>query len=286
MLRVLYLIPVLAAVGCVPQRASAPRPSVERVYRVVDGDTLRAAIYAAAPVPTQGAVAGGTLARPAVVLAPTDAWSNGPGTETARVAAAFARAGFVAIAVDLRGADATHTPVDALVDLCSAIQWVRANADSLGVDRARIAGFGESSGGHLAVSTVTVGCPFASLNRGFDALLLVSPILDVSTDSAFGALLNGRAAPTAMSPSLHVREAMPPIQIAQGERDQRAPLLTAQRFCLAVTTTRQRCELRVYSELGHLLAAPAENGAAAVPDRAAHADAIASHIAFLRSVFP
>lgn len=198
----------------------------------------------------------------------------------------FAAAGFLAIALEYRLADGTNTPIDALEDVCAGMVWVRAHADSLGIRAERIVGYGESAGGHLAAATVTVGCPFAAMNPGFNALALLSPALDVERNAHFGRLLLGRATPTMLSPIAHSRNGMPPTIIVQGDRDTLTPLEGAQRFCLNITMTRGQCELRVYAALGHLLARDLTAQETRIdPDPVARADGLRRQIAFLSELW-
>lgn len=267
--------------GCasLPGAARAARPSAQLPYRVVAGDSLRAAIFSPARVERPP--------RAAVLLLHGGGWSAGSPEWVYAAAKDFAAAGFVAIALEYRLADSTHTPIDALEDVCAGIVWARAHADSLGIAADRIAGYGVSAGGHLAAATVTVGCPFAAMNPGFNALALLSPAVDVERDAHFGRLLLGRATPAMLSPLAQSRAGMPPTIIVQGDRDTLTPLAGAQRFCLNITMTRGQCELRVYSDLGHLLTRELmEQESRYDPDPVARADGLARQIAFLRALWP
>ncbi len=271
---------LLSLTGCasVAGRGSATRPSV-RVYRVVGEDTLLAHVFNAARVDQSP--------RAAVILLHGGGWVDGSPEWVYATAREFAAAGLVAIALEYRLSDSTHTPIDALEDVCAGIVWARAHADSLGIARDRVAGYGVAAGGHLAAATVTVGCPFAALNPGFNALTLLSPAMDVERDAHFARLLRGRATASAVSPLAQASTAMPPTMIVQGDRDTLTPLSGAQRFCLNITMTRGRCELRVYSALGHLLTRDlADQASGYDPDPVARADGLARQIVFLRSVWP
>ena len=61
--------------------------------------------------------------------------------------------GIVSIAGEYRLSDQKNiTPLEAMSDVRDLIRWVRENFASLGVDPNRIAAYGVSAGGHLAVS--------------------------------------------------------------------------------------------------------------------------------------
>lgn len=202
------------------------------------------------------------------------------------VAAAFAAAGFEAFAVQYRLSDSVTTPLEAIADVCTALHWTRLHADSLGVDPERVALVGASAGGHLAASTVTIGCPEAIPDRGADALLLLSPAVDVEGDSNFARLLRGRATARDVSPAANGRAGMPPTVLVQGEDDALTPLAGAQRFCLLIAAQRQTCDLRVYDGLGHLLSrgGRAPQGPPQ-PDPVAIADALQHQVRFLQRLW-
>ncbi len=87
----------------------------------------------------------------------------------------------VAVTVDYRLAPETHFP-GSLEDIYAALRWMHANANELGIDVARIAVKGESSGGgHAAALTM------AARDRGEFPLclqVLLYPMLDDRTGSS------------------------------------------------------------------------------------------------------
>jgi len=87
--------------------------------------------------------------RVAVVDVHGGAWCDNDRRLGKRYDAALAARGAVVVAVDFRcGATGPHPRGS--VDVSSAIRWVRANADALGVDPELVVSIGSSSGGHLA----------------------------------------------------------------------------------------------------------------------------------------
>lgn len=197
----------------------------------------------------------------------------------------------VAISVQYRLSEGEVTPIDALSDVCAAFRWVRSQADALGVDPGRLAGYGVSAGGHLVTSAATVGCPEdASLPDGLaaakatpDALLLWSPALDMARDGWFERKLQGRATPEAYSPVEHVHAATPPASIVQGDADTLTPLSGARRFCEQVSAFGTPCDLNVYPGVGHLLTRNLEQQERDFdPDPQAEAAGVAAHLQFLR----
>lgn len=272
-----------AIAGCGGVRPDADANLAPRVasYRDVGGRALRAYVFEARP--DESALRG------AVLLLHGGGWSDGAPDWVFPAARAFAHAGIVSIAVEYRLSDSTHTPIDALSDVCTALAWTRAQATTLGIDSSRVAAYGVSAGGHLAAATVTVGCPSergAAPSRGADALVLLSPALDVEPDGHFGRMLLGRATPRAYSPLANPRDNPPPTMIAHGESDTLTPLTGSQRFCIQLVRRRVQCDLRVYAGLGHLLTTNLEEQERNfTPDPLARADALEKQVEFLRTLW-
>jgi acetyl esterase/lipase len=84
---------------------------------------------------------------PAVVIFHGGAWMSGDRKDW--VPLALAERGYVAATASYRFYDEAPFPAQ-LHDAKAAVRWLRANAANYGVDPARIAALGSSSGGHLA----------------------------------------------------------------------------------------------------------------------------------------
>ena len=267
----------MLGMGCRPTSVPTPQPTARAAYAVAGGDTLYLHRFASS---------GGTAPRPAVLLVHGGGWTGGSPSTVYTAAAAFAAGGFEAFAVQYRLSDSTRTPLEAIADVCTALRWTRVHADSLGVDSSRVALYGVSAGGHLAASTVTIGCPDAIGDRGADALLLLSPVVDAANDEELTALLRGRATARDLSPVEHGRVGMPPTVLVQGAADPYARLAGAQRFCLLVVAQRQTCDLRVYEGLGHVLGRNLQDdGRPFDPDPLARADALQHQVRFLQRLW-
>ena len=265
--------------------SAAPGDPVAHRYAEVDGAALTAFVFTPSGPPATGR-------RPAIILLHGGGWIAGEPAWTFASARRYAAAGFVAIAVQYRLSGARVTPVESLADVCSAFRWARAESAALGIDAARIAAFGVSAGGHLAAAAATIGCDNGGNLGGTygvggpDALVLWSPAVDVSADRHFRRLLRERAPVAAYSPVEHVRAAMPPVHIVQGERDTLTPLRGAQRFCASVRGVGAVCELAVYPGVGHLLTRNLANQEDDFdPDPAARDDGIARQRAFLERLW-
>jgi acetyl esterase len=191
----------------------------------------------------------------------------------------------VAISIEYRLSGGAVTPIEALEDTCQAFRWVRAEADRLGVDPARVAGYGVSAGGQLVAAAATRGCGDEEggfRNGGPDALVLWSPALDVADDRWFHRLMLGRATARDYSPVDNVQAHTAPTSIVQGAEDTLTPLAGARRFCERSTANGNRCVLHVYPGVGHLLTRNlADQEDNYDPDPAARADGIAQQDRFL-----
>lgn len=86
---------------------------------------------------------------PAVVMIHGGGWNSGDRTLQRPLARALAARGFVTVPVEYRLIPEALFPAG-LTDVKRAIEWVRLNADSLGVDPDKIAVSGCSAGGQLA----------------------------------------------------------------------------------------------------------------------------------------
>jgi acetyl esterase/lipase len=281
---VLMLMGVLTACGRDSRRVEygegPPEPQVYS-YRLVGGQELQAHVFTASPEP-------GRSARSAVLLFHGGGWHVGSPEWTFGAAERFSSWGMVAIAIEYRLSDEEITPIDALADVCAAFVWTRDHASELGIDPARVAGYGLSAGGHLVASTATVGCPdeFSRTGKSApDALLLWSPALDTTLDGWFVQLLRGKADAQAYSPAHHVRAYTPPTSIVLGREDTLTPLEGASRFCEGLVGLGGVCELHVFEGLGHLLTRNLENQESDFdPDPAAEADGIGRHRQFLQKL--
>lgn len=254
----------------------------EHTYRTVNGVALKAFVFSPARAARNTPV-------PAILLFHGGGWVAGAPDWTFASARRYAGVGLVAISVQYRLSTDSISPIDALADVCAAFRWARGQADALGIDPRRVAASGVSAGGHLAAAASTIGCGSTDGMYGTggpDALVLLSPALDLSGDGHFRRLLRGRAAAEAYSPVEHVRPRMPPVVIVHGERDNLTPLSGARRFCEQVTAGGGRCELHVYPGVGHLLTRNLANQESDFdPDPIAREDGAIKQVAFLRSLW-
>lgn len=100
--------------------------------------------------------------RPCIVFFFGGGWTSGTYRQFARQSEYLASRGMVAASAEYRIRKIHKTTPDVCVeDAKSAIRWVRANAEKLGIDSSKVIAAGGSAGGHLAAATALV--------PGFDA---------------------------------------------------------------------------------------------------------------------
>lgn len=229
------------------------------VYKSVGGVKLTMHIFKpAGHKPTQR--------RPAIVFFFGGGWNGGSTRQFVQHCRYLASRGMVAMAADYRVYSRHRAKViDCVADAKSAIRWVRANADRLGVDPDRIAAGGGSAGGHLAAAVGTLdGFDEAgedtSISARPNALILFNPALDLTAE-AFGKTFSkqryaGLAArwgtePENISPARHVKKGVPPTILFHGKKDSTVPYAQAEQFAKAMKQAGNRCELVGFENEGH-----------------------------------
>ena len=113
----------------------------------------------------------GSGRRPAVILIHGGGWVGGDQRTQATVAEQLASRGWVVVATTYRKR-APCLP-NAYLDVKRVLRWVRGHAAALRIDRTRIAAWGDSAGGHLALLLGTQGRVMA--------VVAWSPPTDLST---------------------------------------------------------------------------------------------------------
>lgn len=83
-----------------------------------------------------------------VILVHGGGWRSGDKSQQIPIAIALAKSGLVAAAVEYRLSPEALYPA-AIIDLKSAVRWMRANSEKYNIDTNKIVALGCSSGGHL-----------------------------------------------------------------------------------------------------------------------------------------
>ncbi len=228
---------ILAALmwWCAAVAMAAETERAPRVEHITSEDGARFGVHVFESASDAGPRAG-------VVLLHGGGWVAGDATWVYPRARRLAELGMVAVAVDYR----LGNPRLATADARSAIRWLRSS--SLHVDPNRIAAYGISAGGQLAVSAAQSEDTRARPNL----LVLVSPALDVANDPWFVRLVDGAETAAALSPLTNARPGLPPTLILQGDVDTLTPLRAARSFCEAAVTAGDACSMKIYQGYGHL----------------------------------
>lgn len=183
-------------------------------------------------------------------------WKWGKASWTFSMARQLAAEGILAVAVEYRLSTNEITPIDAYKDVCSAIEWLRKEANGYNLDPNRVAAYGVSAGGHLSALAAAKGCNNnlgTYKNGGPDLLLLWSAALEVEKDGWFKKVLQGKSSVNEESPLSQIKDIMPPVALVQGEKDTLTPLARAEKYCVKVKTTDAECVIFQYQGVGHLL---------------------------------
>jgi acetyl esterase/lipase len=234
------LLGAIATSGCAVSSGSSPRtlegPTAE-VYKTVGDIKLKLYIY-------KGETGNRKKPRAAIVFFFGGGWSTGSPQQFEKQAQYFASRGMVAITADYRVRTRHNSKVtDCVSDARSAVRWVRANAEKLGVDPNRIAAAGGSAGGHLAACTAFISkFDDSREDKGIsatpDALVLFNPAVTLAPlpgveSSSFRAVPRSEflgAEASRISPAHHVKAGGPPTIIFHGLADTTVPYDTAQAF--------------------------------------------------------
>ncbi len=143
------------------------------------------------------------------------------------------------------------TPFESVEDAKSAIRWVRAHANELGVDENRIAAGGGSAGGDLAACTALINGyddenEDQTISSVPNALVLFNPVLNFpesfmkTANKYHGEWLNKA---TEISPIHNVHKGAPPTIIFHGTEDESVPFNHAIEFCEEMKKYGNNCEV-------------------------------------------
>lgn len=228
-----------------------------------------------------GAAANGGKRAPALVWIHGGGWTGGTKTEqrAKEICTTLAEAGYVAVSIDYKLGDGAWP--QNLHDCKNAVRFLRANAESYGVDPQRIAVAGGSAGGHLALMVAfTTGqaelepkAPYAGYTSEVDCVINMYGITNILTrqktaadgkptgERAPGSALRvfGAADETAPvlrigSPVTQVRPNSPPVLILHGRADATVDYLQAEELAQVLAREKVPHELILLDGVGHTFA--------------------------------
>lgn len=207
-------------------------------------------LYVFSPAPQQR-----TGACPALVLFFGGGWKTGEPVQFVRHASYLASRGMVVVCADYRTYSKYGTsPFECVADAKSAVRWIRAQADKLGVDTHRVAAGGGSAGAHIAAGTAILNGieedgADTSTSCVPDALVLYNPVLD-TTETGYGSRTIGERAHE-LSVQHHVQAGAPPTVIFHGLDDKTVPHANAVAFAERMSELGNHCRLFSYEGQGH-----------------------------------
>lgn len=193
--------------------------------------------------------------KPAIVFFFGGGWNSGSPSQFYKQADYLAGRGMVAIAADYRTKSKHNTdPRVCVMDAKSAIRWVRAHANELGIDPNRIAAGGGSAGGHLAAATATL----SDFNEPDDdiaiscepqALILFNPVFN-NSEGGYG-YDRVKEFWQDFSPLHNLRKGTPPTTVFLGTQDKLIPVETAELYQSTMKANGDRCDLHLYEGQPH-----------------------------------
>ena len=196
--------------------------------------------------------------RPCFVAFFGGGWSGGTPERSIGWAKWAATYGLVGVAPDYRTRGRFGgTPEDCVSDGRSALRWVQAHAEELGIDPKKVICMGGSAGGHVAAWTA-----IPSPGPGKDdpapgilpaALVLLNPVTDTKDSGYGGAKRFGGDPARAQACSVpdQMLAKMPPTIVFHGTADKTVPYANSVAFREKLTSGGNRCELVTFEGLGH-----------------------------------
>lgn len=185
--------------------------------------------------------------RPVMIAIHGGGWTGGDARRFYPFAATFQELGMVGISIEYRLLKkGTTTVFDCVKDGRSAVRYVRAHAEELGIDPNRIAVCGGSAGGHVAASTamfdrVNEEGEDTSVSCVPNALVLYYPVIDTSEDGYGRAKIGKRW--RELSPAHQVKGGLPPTIVFHGTGDATTPFKGAKLFHTQMLKAGNHCQL-------------------------------------------
>lgn len=194
--------------------------------------------------------------RPCFIVIHGGGWTGGEPRRMYPFAEHFARLGCVGISVQYRLLNSRQgtTVFDCVSDGRSAVRFVRAHAEDLGIDPEKVIVSGGSAGGHVAAGTALFPGTDApedasSVSCVPNALVLFFPVIDTSDEGYGRAKIGDRW--RELSPLHQVRPGLPPTLVFHGTGDTVTPFAGAQAFRQAMLAAGNICEMDVHEGGAH-----------------------------------
>lgn len=255
----LAILPLLFTTNSVSGAEPGPIEHTEHVYKIVDARELTIHKFAAPDV----------LQKPphsAILFIHGGGWASGDPSVFFAACKRYASMGFTTFSVQYRLAENKRgdipspklTPIECVLDVRSAMRWVRNHSKDFNIDPQKIVVGGHSVGGQLTLATAL----FDSINEASDDLS-VSPIpngmlLYSGTPDTIEAwcdylLADRRQQIWTISPAHNVRPGMPPAIAFHGKSDHVVPFWKVRRLGGFMKQADNYFELHAYENREHYL---------------------------------
>ena len=227
--------------------------------------------------------------------------------------ASIAARGYVVASVNYRLAGEAKFPA-AVMDVKTAIRFLRSHTSDYNLDGTRFAAWGVSAGGHLA-SMIAVTCgvtaleppvsgtgtpPSSCVQAAIDWCGLIDletiftdfdkPLPDTSVEGAFLGCEPALCGPTVAknaSPLTYITATSPPFLIQHGDADTTVSVKQSQKLHDALKAQGVPAELVIYPGVVHMLAKPNPSGSGpSVFDPETSTRAVEKMLSFLDTTFP
>ena len=186
--------------------------------------------------------------RPVFLAIHGGGWTGGTPRWFYTFAHHFVEQGMLGISLEYRlmSPQQGTTVFDCVKDGRTAVRYLRAHADELGIDPRRIAVAGGSAGGHIAAGTalfesVDEAGDDTSVSSRPDLLVLYYPVIDTS-DKGYGQKKIGDRW-RELSPVDHVKRGLPPTLLFHGTGDTVTPFSGAKLFHERMRKAGNTCDL-------------------------------------------
>ncbi|WOO42774.1 alpha/beta hydrolase [Rubellicoccus peritrichatus] len=196
-----------------------------------------------------------TSPRPAIVFFFGGGWYGGNPGQFFPHAELLAKHGIVGLTAEYRVEKRHGTdPRKSVEDGKSAMRWIRAHANELGVDPNQIIAGGGSAGGHVAATTAFI-TDFDSPNDDLtvspvpNALVLFNPVVDNGPDGYGYDRVKDYW--EAFSPMHNIGENPPPTVFMLGTKDELIPVSVAENFKKGIEENGGICEVHLYEDQPH-----------------------------------
>ena len=225
-------------------------PDEIKIYKMKDGKELTAHIFRSRKE-SQSSPA------PAFLFFHPGGWTMGEPLWGYDLCRHFAAKGMAAISFQYRlSSIGGFSPVDALLDVKSAIRWTRKNADEFNVDPNKVVGGAISAGAHLVTCAASLDGyddpeDDKSISPVPNALALQSACLNTVIVDEFASLLQGLEKPENLSPFHHLKPGMPPMCLIHGKADDLVPFKSIREYTEKSVAMGNRCELHPFEGTDH-----------------------------------